>query len=343
LLLGIAVSRAASMDATWTTVHVARAALARGHRVRFIEPWDFEVDVRGQLTARTHAFDPPALDAETIVRKLHQRQATRRYLRVDALDVLLLRAAPLDPTLLAFATMAKDLGVEVVNDPHALIRVSHKAWLAGLPDVPTPPTLVTQSSAQAQLFYEKHRRPVVVKPSRGSGGHGVAFVRRRDPQGFDLAFAEARGWGDHVVVQVYLDEAEQGEKRVVWMDGEVLGGYLRRRAPGEFRHNLKQGATAQPTTITPAELGVVARLTPHLLRTGLRLAGIDLIGNCVIEVNASNPGGAFHADRLHRSDVSGSIVTRLERGSSPPAVGGDPHGDRTRRDEEADPGAHREG
>jgi glutathione synthase len=343
VLLGIAISRATSMDATWTTVHVARAALARGHRVRFIEPWDFEIDVRGQFTARTHAFDPPAIDAETIVRKLHQRQAMRRYLRVDTLDVLLLRAAPLDPTLLAFATMAKDLGVEVVNDPHALIRVGHKAWLAGLADVPTPPTLVTQSAAQAQLFYEKYRRPVVVKPSRGSGCHGVTFVRRRDPQGFDTAFADARGYGDHVVVQVYLEEAEQGEKRIVWMDGEVLGGYLRRRAPGEFRHNLKQGATAEPTTITPTELGVVARLTPHLRRAGLRLAGIDLIGAYVIEVNALNPGGAFHADRLHDSDVSGSIVERLERDLATRAGGGVSHGDRAHHHEEADPGPHREG
>jgi glutathione synthase len=342
LLLGIAISRATSMDATWTTVHVARAALARGHKVRFIEPWDFEVDVRGQLTARTHAFDPPVVDADTIIRKLHHRTAARRYLRIDALDVLLMRCAPLDPTLLAFATMAKDLGVEVANDPDALIRVSHKAWLAGLPDVPTPPTLVTQSSGQAQLFYEKYRRPVVVKPARGSGGHNVWFVRRRDPQGFDNAFAEARGYGDHVVVQVYLDEAENGEKRIVWMDGEVLGGYLRRRAPGEFRHNLKQGATAEPTTITPTELGVVARLTPHLRRAGLRLAGIDMIGAYVIEVNALNPGGAFHADRLHQSDVSGSIVTRLERQLAQRAAGGGSLGSSPVRDEEADPGSHRQ-
>src|SRR5690606_2562759 len=126
--------------------------------------------------------------------------------------------------------------------------------------------------------------------------------------------------GEHVVVQVYLDEAEDGEKRLMWMDGEVLGGYLRRRAPGEFRHNLKQGGSAEPTAITTAELGVIARLTPHLRRAGLRIAGIDLIGRHVIEVNAANPGGAFHADRLHGSNVSGSIVERLERsvGTVPP-------------------------
>lgn len=310
--LGIAIPRAASLDTTWTTVHIACAALLRGHTVRFIEPWDFEVDVHGTLTARAHAFDPPGISAAELVHHLHRRTATRRYLRIDSLDVLLIRAAPFDPSLLAFASMAKERGVSVVNDPEGLMRVSHKAWLAGLPDVATPPSLVTQSPGTAALFYDKYRKPVIVKPARGSGGREVHFVKRHDTRAFETAFARARGRGGHVVVQVYLEEAEAGEKRVVWMDGDVLGGYLRQRAPGEFRHNLKQGGTAVPTEITTPERAVIDALSPHLLGAGIRLAGIDMIGSYVIEVNALNPGGAYHADRLHGSDISGSIIERLE-------------------------------
>lgn len=311
MLLGMAIARAASLDPTWTTVHLATAALRRGHAVRFVEPWDFEVDVKGQITARAFCFDPPGPSPENLVRKLHRRDAARRYVRLDTFDVLLVRAAPFDASLLAFAAMAKDRGVTVVNDPDGLLRVSHKGWLAGLPDVATPPTLVTRSLAAAQHFYEKHRRPVVLKPARGSGGRSVAFVRRHDAEGFDGAFAAARALGEHVVVQTYLDEATAGEKRVMWMDGEILGGYLRRRAPGEFRHNLKQGGIAEPTEIVDRERDVIDRLTPHLQRAGIRLAGLDLIGQYVIEVNALNPGGAYHTDRLHDSDVSGAIVDRL--------------------------------
>lgn len=319
MILGIAIPRTTSLDATWTTVHVAHAALKRGHRVRFVEPWDFEVDDRGSLVARAHAFDPgDAVDLQGIVDQLHARSAARRYLRIDTLDVLLLRMAPFDAGLLSFAGLAKERGVPVVNDPEALVRASSKAWLAALPDVPTPPTLVTQSVAMAQMFYEKHRRPVVLKPARGAGGVGVQLVRRRDPGAFESAFMEVRAGGDHVVVQTYLDEAEQGEKRVVWMDGDVLGGYLRRRAEGEFRHNLRQGGTPEPTTITDPERAVIARLSPHLLRAGIRLAGIDLIGHHVVEVNALNPGGAYHADRLNGSDVAGAIVERLDRRRRPP-------------------------
>lgn len=315
--LGILVTRAALMDASWTTVHIAVAALLRRHAVRFIEPHDLEVDDRGRLVARAFGFDPPAATPERIVRALRKRDAPRHYVRVDQLDVLLLRTAPFDAGVAAFATMAQAAGVDVVNDPAAMLRVHHKAWLATLPDVPTPATIVTQSMAQAELFYDKHRKPVVIKPSRGSGGRGVHLVKRRDPVGFDQAFRAARALGGHVVVQTYLPDAEHGEKRLVWMDGEVLGGYLRTRAPGDFRHNLKQGGLAVPTQITPGELSTVARLTPHLQRAGLRLAGLDLIGDQVVEVNAVNPGGSFHADRLHGTDVSGRMVERLLGPSAP--------------------------
>lgn len=307
-----------SLDPTWTTVHLARRALERGHRVRFVEPWDFEVTARGWLTARAHAFDPGPTSAEAIVDALHGRHAPRKYVRVDSMDVLLVRHAPLDTALLAFASIAKGHGVQVINDPGGMVQASHKAWLAGLRDVPKPATLVTQSPGAAHLFYEKRRAPVIVKPARGSGGHGVHLVKRRDPTGFEQAFAQARGRATHVVVQEYLEEhAKEGEKRLVWMDGELLGGYLRTRAAGEFRHNLKQGGTPVATTITEAERETIAALSPHLLGIGIRFAGIDLIGPYVIEVNTLNPGGAYHADRLHDTDMAGRIIEALERTVDP--------------------------
>ncbi|MCB9681628.1 MAG: hypothetical protein H6733_09175 [Alphaproteobacteria bacterium] len=313
MLLGIAITRAASLDPTWTTIHLVRAALARGHRVRMVEPWDFEVDERGQLTARAYAFDEPVDDVDVLVNALRARTSSRRYIRLDTLDVLLMRAAPLDPSLLAFAAMARASGVAVVNDPDGLLQVTHKAWLATLPDVPRPPTLVTRSPGTAALFYERLDSTVIVKPARGSGGRDVMRVAQGDVRSFELAFSRVRMRGEHVVIQGYLEQASEGEKRLVWMDGDILGGYLRRSAPGEFRHNLKQGGTPEPTDVTPAEQQAMATLSPHLLRAGIRIAGVDLIGQHVIEVNALNPGGAFHADRLHGTDVSGSIIERLER------------------------------
>jgi len=306
-----AISRAASIDGTWTTVHLARLALERGHSVRFVEPWDFEIDVEGRVIARAHAFDSPT-SAEDIAQALVSRRAPRRYVDLERIDLLLLRASPLDLAVLTFAEIAKERGVEVVNDPAGLLRVGHKGWLASLADVPTPPTVVTRSRASAQMFYAMQDVGVVVKPGRGSGGRMVSRVAPRDPEQLDEAFELARATSDgYVVVQRYVHDAEVGEKRLVWLDGAVVGGYLRRRAPGEFRHNLKQGGQPEPTDITETDRQIGDALAPHLLAAGVRLAGLDVLGHTVIEVNTLNPGGAFHTDRLSGSRVGELILDKL--------------------------------
>lgn len=309
--LGIVISRAAALDGTWTTVHLARAALDRDHRVRFIEPNDLEVDERSNLVARAWCFDPPGPDVETMLRSLHEHDAPRRYVRIERLDTMLLRVNPFDSSLLSLASRARDLGVDVVNDPAAILRVCHKGWLATLPDVSTPPTLVTRSLGSAHLFLERQTGPVIVKPAQGSGGFHVSLVPAGDHAALDRAFPLAAARSRHVIVQGQIGQGEEGEKRLVWMDGEILGGYMRVRADGEFRHNLKQGGTPAPANITPADSAIIAPLSAHLLAAGVRLAGIDLLGTYVLEVNALNPGGAFHTDRLHGSDVTGQIIDRL--------------------------------
>lgn len=320
--LGFAINRASALDASWTTVHLIHAALRRRHIASVIESFDFEVDERGSVIARAFSFTPPlrgrgaVLSAEHIAEALQQRTAPRRYLRLNALDTLLLRAAPLDTQLLSFAMLAWQAGVEVVNHPSGLMLASPKTWLATLSDVPTPPTVITQSRGVATMFYDRQRKPVIVKPAAGRAGRGVSLVRPRDAEAFSEAFALARGADRHVVVQSYLREAEAGEKRVVMMDGEVLGAYLRVRAEGEFRHNLKQGGTAIATQLSATELAVLASVAPHLRDAGIRLAGIDLIGHHVVEVNVVNPGGAFHAGRLTGVDIASQIIDHLTTATS---------------------------
>lgn len=335
--IGIAITRAASVDATWTTLHLALAALRRGHAVRFIEPWDFEVTAQGAVVARSHAFDPDVTyTAEEMAKALLERLAARRYVEIDTLDLLLLRCAPLDAAVLSFAGLAKDRGVRVVNDPDALVRVSHKSWLAAQPGVPMPPTLVTRSRGAALQFYAEQTPGCVLKPARGSGGRGVQFVPPSESAAFDHAFSDAVEKGDgYVVIQTYLPEAESGEKRLVWLDGGVIGGYLRRRAPGEFRHNLKQGGVAEATDVTLLDRAAVHRLSPALRRAGIRLAGIDMIGGKITEVNALNPGGAFHADRLAGTHLDDLIVAHLEQ-VTPPAIPEFQHGHPSKPHEETD-------
>lgn len=309
--IGIAITRAASITSTWSTIDLCRAALEAGHVVRFIEPWDFEINERAEFVARAHTFDKPQ-NNEDIAQSLQRRRAPRHYIQVAQLDLLLLRASPLTQSLLHFATQAKDLGVPVFNDPGGLLRVSNKAWLAGLDDVPTPPTVVTRSYGIASGFFEKQKTGVIIKPAIGSGGSSVFKVNPGNDAQFEESFSRLhREKQGHVVVQAYLQEAAAGETRVVWFKGRAIGAYLREAAPGEFRHNLKRGATPAPAKVGKKEEELVAALSPHLERNGVILAGIDVIGNEIIEVNAANPGGIYHASRYSGVDLAQHIIHSL--------------------------------
>jgi glutathione synthase len=309
--IAFAITRAASVESTWTTVGLASAALNCGWAVRFIEPWDFEVDPSGGLIARAHAFNKPT-DHQALAEALSTRQAPRRFVDLSRLDLLLLRAAPLSTSVLTFASLVQERGVRVVNDPTGLMRVTHKSWLAAQPGVPTPATVVTRSRAAIALFYDQQPTGIVIKPARGSGGRGVSNIQPEDPAALDEAFDAAKKVGDgYVVAQEYLSAAKHGEKRLLWLDGEVLGGYLRRRAPGEFRHNLKQGGLPEATEISSSNRELVAKLSPSLLAAGIRFAGLDVIGDHLIEVNVLNPGGAFHTDRLNGTHLAETIMGQL--------------------------------
>lgn len=311
--LVVLVSNVATASPTHTTVHLLSAALARGAAVRVVEPWDLEVDERGRLQLKAFILDDHPSDRESIVATLHARSAPRRMVEALAHDVLLLRVNPIDTAVVAFAQLVRRAGLAVVNDPDALFRTTHKGWLAGLPpDVPRPLTLVTRSLASAQRFASQHR-DVVLKPGRACGGRGVGLAHG---PGQDLAdrFSAATDAGDGwVIVQQYIPEAEDGEKRLLWLDGELIGGYLRRRAPGEFRHNLKVGGQPEPCTIDDADRRAVAALSPHLRREGVWFAGIDLIGGRVVEVNVLNPGGAHHTTQFGGIEVGERLVDALVR------------------------------
>jgi len=310
--IGIAITRAASVTPTWSTVDLSRAALEAGHVVRFIEPWDFEINDHGELVARAHTFREP-LSNEGIAERLWSRSATRHYIQVAQLDLLLLRASPLKPALISFALQAKDLGVPVINDPDGLMRVSNKAWLAGLKNVPTPATVVTRSYGIAKGFFDEQKTGVILKPALGSGGTSVYRVKPGNNEQFQEYFSHVhRHKNGHVVVQAYLEAAQDGETRIVWFKGKAIGAYRRQAAAGEFRHNLKCGATPVATTLCPRDDQLVAAVSPHLQRHGVVLAGIDVIGDSIIEVNALNPGGIYYASRFSGIDLAHHIMHSLQ-------------------------------
>ena len=311
--IGIAITRASALGPSWTTTHMVAALLEAGHSVRIVESWDFEVDPSGRLLARAHAFDAP-LNQDAICAQLRLHGAKRVFVEVQKLDALLVRINPLDPAVLAFAQRASRAGVCVLNDPHHLPAVSHKSFLSTLRGVPMPETLVTRARSAILHFSSNFPHGVVIKPARASGGRGVIFVPKLDERELDKAIDQARVLGDgYLVVQEYLPEADQGEKRLLWVGGRVLGAYRRMRAPGEFRHNLKQGAKPEACELSESDYAIERALSEHLAAAGVWFAGLDVIGGKLIEVNALNPGGSHFIEQTSGLSIGPEIVCSLEK------------------------------
>ena len=166
--IGMLISSASVIRPTWTTAHLAHAALIAGHTIRFIEPHDMEVTTHGRLVTRAHVLDHPLDGPTDVAQQLSGLHLTRRFVEIPSLDMLFMRANPLTPAVLNLALMAQEYGVRVINDPIGIARTRSKTWLAALSEVPRPPTLVTSDGASASLFAEDQPHGVVVKPAMGS-------------------------------------------------------------------------------------------------------------------------------------------------------------------------------
>jgi len=316
--IGFLISSARAVRPTWTTAHLAQSALEDQHRVRFFEAGEIEVTAQGRLVARAHVLDSPQTDAAGLANLLASHQLVRRYVEISSLDMLLLRANPFTPHVRVMALLAQERGVRVYNDPAGIIRTRTKTWVATLTDVPKPSTLVTRELSSARLFAENLNRDVVIKPAIGSGGRGVVHVPRSNHRRLARVFIDLqRQFPGPVVIQAYSEKADEGEKRLFWVDGHIVGAYLRTRAPGAFHHNLQRGANPNPCTISDADTRIVSTLSPHLMRNGIRLAGLDIIGGELIEVNTLNPGGLHYAEafrtELDRDHANAPLSTRVIR------------------------------
>ena len=318
--IAIAVSSLSRVLPTWTTAIIAQELITAGFELFIVEPRNFEVEPSGRLVARGISFSgTPSTNGagkvtpKSIANSMTSPSAKRCFIQLNTLDALILRCNPIEHGLLAFAQLVAMSGVVVANDPRHLSLVTHKAFLSTLSDVPTPRGLISRDSQACHNFFRGKAHGVVVKPARGSGGIGVSFVPAGDSGAMERAIASVRGIGDgYAVVQEYLKEASDGEKRLFFIGGRLVGGYLRERTSGEFRHNLKQGGVPVSCDLDDSDMRIGATLGAHLIRVGAWLAGVDVIGGSVIEVNTLNPGGLHHINDKTVGGVNFELAKSIE-------------------------------
>ena len=212
-------------------------------------------------------------------------------------------------------TAATRQGAKVFNDPSAVRDHSEKLSITEFPEL-IPPTVVTRELSAVEEFHQTHR-DIVIKPLDGMGGMGVFRV---GPDGLNLAsIVETLGENGArtLMVQRFLPEIAQGDKRVLLIGGEVVPFSLARIPQGnEIRGNLAAGGKGVAMPLTDAEKRIAERLAPILNQRGLFLVGLDLIGGYLTEINVTSPTCFVEITEQSGFDVAQFFLKALEKALS---------------------------
>ena len=290
-----------------TSFALALEAQGRGHSLWYYTPDGLSlnegrVEAVGQtLTLRDKVGD-------------HFTAGARERRTLDSFDVILMRQDP--PFDMAYITLTHLLemlppSTMVVNNP-AEVRNAPEKLLVTMFTGLMPPTLISRDTEAIKSFRDLHR-DIIVKPLFGNGGAGV-FRLMPDDQNLnallEMFLSVSR---EPVMVQRYLPEVRQGDKRVILVDGEPVGAVNRVPSAGEARSNLHVGGTAEATELTVRDREICAIIGPELRRRGLLFVGIDVIGDYLTEINVTSPTGIREIQRLTGVDIAAMTWDAIER------------------------------
>ena len=154
---------------------------------------------------------------------------------------------------------------------------------------------------------------MVVKPIHGNGGKAIFRVPENGENLSALFEVFNQTWPEPHMVQPFLPEVAEGDKRIVLVDGVVAGAINRKPGEGEFRSNLAVGGSAEATELSAREREICDALGPELKKRGLVFVGIDVIGGkWLTEINVTSPTGIVAIDRFNGTDTAALIWDAIE-------------------------------
>jgi glutathione synthase len=230
---------------------------------------------------------------------------------LTTLDALLMRVDP--PYNLEYINsthlleLAAAQGVLVVNDPTGLRLMHEKLYITRFPDL-IPPTLVTPLRSRIKDFLAT-LQDIIVKPLDSMGGHAVFRVRLDDTN--TNSILESMTDYDRVTVmaQRYIPEIAQGDKRILMIDGAPVPYALARiPAAGETRGNLAAGGRGEGKPLSARDLEICGRVGPILKQHGILFAGLDVIGDCLTEINITSPTCIRELDKIYGLEIAGQLM-----------------------------------
>lgn len=281
-------------------------AQARGHSLYTYTP--DKLSMRdGKVTAPMRPVTVRDVEGD------HFTVGTEEKVDLSTLDVVLLRQDP--PFDMAYVTTTHMLErihpkTLVVNDPTSVRNAPEKILVTHFPEL-MPPTLITRDRAEIEAFRDEHGE-IVMKPLYGHGGATVFKTSKTDPNFGSLFDLFSNLFREPWVVQGFIKEVTEGDKRIILIDGKAAGAVNRVPAVGDLRANMVRGGAARPTDLSKQELAICEAIGPTLRERGLLLVGIDVIHGKLTEINVTAPTGVRAIKKLGGPDLAAQLFDVIE-------------------------------
>ncbi|KAM3115433.1 glutathione synthase [Phormidesmis sp. 146-33] len=229
---------------------------------------------------------------------------------LEEMDAVFMRIDPPVDTAYLYATYILDYvdpsKTLVLNSPDGIRAANEKMYALQFTDA-IPETIVSQDKQVIRKFLEQ-QGAAVLKPLGGKAGEGILFLQPDDRNFNSIVEISTLQGKLPVMVQTYLPQAKEGDKRIILLNGEPIGAVNRIPTGSDFRGNMAVGGRVAQVEITDREYQICTQLAPTLQRDGLIFVGIDIIGGYLTEVNVTSPTGIREVDRLNSAQLGFEVI-----------------------------------
>ncbi len=303
-----------------STIRIVHEAVKRGYEVSITSP--LSLTIRESIT---YSFCKRIVNKEKISHSMqsfyNSVEFKNEMLALGEFDVIFMRDnPPLDPLVLNFLDSIKD-DVFIINAVDGLREANNKIYTAAYfdPDKELIPTTHVSKNIDylLQVIEESEDDKMILKPLDGYGGSGVIVIEKSAMHNIrsllDFYINRERDKSSYVIIQDYIEGAENGDVRVLMLNGKPIGALRRRPPKNDVRSNISAGGTVEKYRLTKQDKLLCSKIGEKLVRDGIYFAGLDLIGGKLIEVNVLSPGTITDINKLNKVKLQEDIVDYLEQ------------------------------
>lgn len=316
--IGFIIASWASVDpVNSSTLAIIRECLIREHKVSIL--YTDNLTVRNNIV---HGFIETINEMDKIpenISAFYKKVSFEKKLKaLHVFDCMMIRKdPPINPIVLNFLDAIKD-EVVMINDVDGIRKANNKLYTTTFHDPHNTYLPITHVSGSKKFINkaieDSEQDKMILKPLDGSGGRGVIVLEKNARSNINslLDFYIDETGDNYVILQEYIEGAENGDVRVLMLNGKFIGAYNRKPADGEIRANIQAGGTAHKYIMTESQKKVCKKVGTKLVSDGLYFVGLDMIGDKILEVNVLNPGGITNINKLEKLKLQKQVVDFLE-------------------------------